>query len=335
MAGFHQIWTIDLTGGIATPSVGSALEGVDNGPLVEASLAQPSGLVFDDAGRLYFADSESSSIRWADALTTGGTTGVLAGSNKNLFDFGDQDGTGTGALLQHPLGVAWDDVTGNLLIADTYNSKIKTIDPATGETDTYLGSDHGWADGADPQFYEPGGLAIARRTLYVADTNNHVIRTVNLDTGLTTTLVLHGIENFNPPPDAADYLGTVITLESIDVAAGSGDLILNIRLPDGYKINEEAPSSIALSATGGVAAFPDGSEQSLTGAKLPVHLGVELTEGAGLVTADVTLLYCRDDSEGLCIIEQVRFEQPVVVAGDGPGIIDLPYTVTLPAFAES
>jgi DNA-binding beta-propeller fold protein YncE len=334
MAGFHQIWMIDLAGGIATPAVGSALEGVANGPLVEASLAQPSGLVFDDAGRLYFADSESSSIRWADALLDDGVTGVLAGSDKNLFDFGDQDGTGTVALLQHPLGIAWDEVTGNLIIADTYNSKIKTIDPASGKTDTFLGSEQGWADGADAQFYEPGGLAITGRTLFVADTNNHVIRTVTLDTGLTTTLVLHGIENFTPPPEAADYPGTVISLASIDVGAGAGDLVLNVRLPDGYKVNEEAPSSVGFAATGGIAAFPDGSAQSLTGAKLPVHIGVELTEGAGLVTADVTLLYCRDDSEGLCIIEQVRFEQPLVVAGNGPGVIDLPYAVTLPAFAD-
>jgi thiol-disulfide isomerase/thioredoxin len=335
MAGFHQIWTLDLSGGVATPAVGSALEGVDNGPLVDASLAQPSGLAFDGSGRLYFADSESSSIRWADALADGGQTGVLAGSDKNLFDFGDQDGTGTDALLQHPLGIVWDGVTDEIVIADTYNSKIKTIDPSSGETRTYLGSSHGWADGAEPQFYEPGGLAIAGRTLYVADTNNHVIRTVDLETGLTSTLVLHGIENFTPPPDAVDYQGTVVTLEPLEVGAGRGDLVLNIQLPVGYKVNEEAPSSVRFTVTGSFASFPGTSEQSLTGAKLPAHIDVDLDEGEGLVTADVTLLYCREDSEGLCIIEQVRFEQPLVVIATGPDLIDLAYTVTLPAFADS
>ena len=126
----------------------------------------------------------------------------------------------------------------------------------------------------------------------------------------------------------------MITLDSIDVGVGAGDLVLNIQLPDGYKVNGEAPSSVSFTATGEVAVFPDGSEQSLTGANLPVHISVEFTEGEGLVTADVTLLYCRDDAAGLCIIEQVRFEQPVVVGGNGPGVIDLPYTVTLPAFAD-
>ncbi|MDJ0498696.1 MAG: thioredoxin-like domain-containing protein, partial [Acidimicrobiia bacterium] len=66
MAGFHQIWVVELEAGIATPAVGSGREGVDNGSLVEATLAQPSGVAFDGTGRLFFADSESSSIRWAD-----------------------------------------------------------------------------------------------------------------------------------------------------------------------------------------------------------------------------------------------------------------------------
>jgi len=335
MAGFHQIWTVDVAAGVASPAVGSALEGVDNGPLVEASLAQPSGLVFDAAGRLYFADSESSSIRWAEVLVDGGVTGVLSGSDRNLFDFGDVDGTGTAARLQHPLGVAWDDVSGNLFVADTYNSKIKTIDPATGATTTYLGSEQGWADGSSPRFYEPGGLAISARTLLVADTNNHVIRTVDLETGDTSTLILHGIEDFTPPADAADYGGTVVTLDSVEVAAGAIDLTLDIRLPDGYKVNEDAPSTVELTATDGLATFPEGAVQSLTGTDLPVSLAMTVIEGSGAVTADVTLLYCRSDSEGLCIIEQVRFEQPLVVVGDGPEDVVLPYTVQLPAFAES
>lgn len=335
MAGFHQIWMVDIAAGVASPAVGSALEGVDNGPLVAASLAQPSGLVFDGAGLLYFADSESSSIRWADVLIDDGITGVLAGTDLNLFDFGDEDGAGTAARLQHPLGVVWDDVTGNLYVADTYNSKIKTIDPTTGMTKTYLGGEQGWADGSSPRFYEPGGLAISARTLFVADTNNHVVRTVDLETGDTSTLVLHGIEDFTPPADAADYGGTVVGLDSVEVASGTTALTLDIRLPQGYKVNEDAPSTVELTATDGLATFPDGVIQSLTGADLPISLPMTVIAGAGTVTADVTLLYCRSDSEGLCIIEQVRFEQTLVVVADGPQEVVLPYTVELPAFAES
>jgi hypothetical protein len=332
MAGFHQIWVVDIEGGTATPAVGSAREGVANGPLTEAELAQPSGLVFDDAGRLYFADSESSSIRWADALATDGATGVLAGTDANLFDFGDADGVGTEVRLQHPLAVEWDPVTGQLLIADTYNSKIKQIDPGTGTTVTYLGSEHGWADGDDPRFYEPGGLTLAGRTLYVADTNNHVVRQVDLESGETGTLVLHGIERFSPPPDDTDYPGTIVVLGSVGVAQGEGVIELAIDLPQDHKVNEDAPSAVTLHTTGGVATFLDGDEQSLTGTALPHSIATTFSNGQGTITADVTLLYCRDDAEGLCVIEQVRFVQPVTVSGSGPSVVSLPHEVLLPEF---
>jgi len=330
MAGTHQIWLADLSGGVIGPAVGSSIEGVANGPLSGAELAQPSGLAFDDTGRLFFADAESSSIRWADVEAASGETGILSGSDVNLFDFGDRDGTGTDARLQHPLGVVWDPTSGDLIIADTYNSKLKRIDPATGETVTYLGGEQGWADGAEPMFYEPGGLAIDGRLVYVADTNNQVIRVVDLETDTVTTLVLHGIENFTPPPDDSEYPGTVVDLDPVDVAAGASALVLAIDLPEGYKVNEEAPSSVEFAVTGGVAEIEAGRQ--LTGVVFPVTIPIEFTQGSGSVTADVTLLYCRDDSEGLCIIEQVRFSQPLTVANDGVAEISLPHEVLLPDF---
>ena len=332
MAGFHQIWVADLDGGVVGPAVGSSREGVANGALAAAELAQPSGLAFDADGRLYFADSESSSIRWADALVAGGETGVLSGSDVNLFDFGDVDGIGTSARLQHPLGIVWDPVSGDLLIADTYNSKLKRIDPATGETTSYLGEGRGWADGSAPLFYEPGGLALSGRTLFVADTNNHVIRTVDLETDTVSTLVLHGIEDFTPPVAAADYPGTVVDMPMVEVAAGDGVIRLAIELPDGYKVNDDAPSSVSLTASGDIAAFADGDEQSLTGTVLPVDLAAEFSTGTGTITADVTLLYCRNDSEGLCIIEQVLFSQPVTVGASGQSEVVLPHRVAVPEF---
>jgi sugar lactone lactonase YvrE len=332
MAGFHQIWVADIDGGVINPAVGSSREGVANGELTVAELAQPSGLAFDGSGRLYFADSESSAIRWADVFAADGQTGTIAGSDLNLFDFGDIDGTGTAARLQHPLGIVWDPLGERLLVADTYNSKLKTIDTATGLTTTFLGDSQGWADGSDALFYEPGGLALDGRTLYVADTNNHVIRAVDLETESVTTLVLHGIETFTPPPDDANYNGTIIDLPPVEVAPGEGIVTLAIDLPEGYKVNEEAPSSVTIVVSGGIASFGEGLDQSLTGAVLPVDLEAEFAEGSGRITADVILLYCRDDSEGLCIIEQVRFSQPVTVRSGADGTVELPHTVALPSF---
>lgn len=43
---------------------------------------------------------------------------------KNLFAFGDVDGVGINARLQHPLGVTWDKKRNLLYVADSYNHKV-------------------------------------------------------------------------------------------------------------------------------------------------------------------------------------------------------------------
>src|SRR4029077_20001320 len=115
---------------------------------------------------------------------------------------GDEDGTRNGVRLQHPLGLArWN---GQLLIADTYNHKIKLLDPAARLVKTFAGTGKpGQSDGARPSFYEPGGLAVAGDKLFVADTNNHAIRVIDLKTKETKTLPISGLL---PPPanEAAD-----------------------------------------------------------------------------------------------------------------------------------
>ncbi|MGH8312803.1 MAG: hypothetical protein ACRER9_05905, partial [Gammaproteobacteria bacterium] len=97
-----------------------------------------------------------------------------------LFDFGDVDGVGMAVRLQHDLGIAWHD--GLLYIADTYNSKIKVLDPKTRRVTTLAGG--------DGQFEEPGGLSVAGDTLYVADTDHNRIALVNLKTGQASALKL-------------------------------------------------------------------------------------------------------------------------------------------------
>jgi DNA-binding beta-propeller fold protein YncE len=91
--------------------------------------------------------------------------------------------------LQHPLGVAW--AGGSLYIADTYNHKIKRLDPKTRRVTTFAGTgEAGHADGAASRatFYEPGGLSATSTSLYVADTNNHAVRRVSLVDGSVTTV---------------------------------------------------------------------------------------------------------------------------------------------------
>src|SRR5207253_6199288 len=66
-----------------------------------------------------------------------GRVRTLAGGD--LFEFGDKDGSGDSVRLQHPLGISfWQ---GHLLIADTYNHKIKLLDPKARSVNTFAGRD--------------------------------------------------------------------------------------------------------------------------------------------------------------------------------------------------
>ena len=109
------------------------------------------------------------------------------------------DGPGKDAqLLQHAIGVAYHN--GKVYVADTYNSKIKTIDLSTGEVKTFLGGPPPEDD--EPLFNEPAGLSIAGGNLYVADTNAHRIRVIDLKTKAVKTLELSGVEPLVKAPAA-------------------------------------------------------------------------------------------------------------------------------------
>ena len=187
MAGCHQLWSMDLETGMVGPYAGTGAESITDGALSQATLAQPSGIT-NDGNRLYFADSETSSIRSAELFPEGRVRTIVG---LDLFVFGDTDGEGHYVRLQHPLGVTIHD--GLLYVADTYNHKIKVIEPVPRVSRTLLGTGApGYDDGgaAEATFSEPGGLSTANGKLYIADTNNHHVRVADLETLQVTTLDL-------------------------------------------------------------------------------------------------------------------------------------------------
>ncbi len=126
MAGTHQLWTYDGTSvGVLAGTTG---EGLRDGDALKAYLAQPSGLAAG-ADRLWFADAETSALRWY----RDGSIGTAVGTG--LFDFGHRDGPAADALLQHPLGVAVLP-DGSVAVCDTYNDAVRRYDPVTGEVTT-------------------------------------------------------------------------------------------------------------------------------------------------------------------------------------------------------
>jgi thiol-disulfide isomerase/thioredoxin len=187
MAGSHQIWALDLTDGFIGTYTGTGAEACFDANLDEATFAQPSGLA-SDGEELFIADSEGSTIR-AVGLDEGASVRSICGSGE-LFGFGDEDGQGTAVRLQHCLGITYGD-NHQLWIADTYNHKIKRVDIRSGVCQTVYGDGIPAlqdGQGTAARFNEPAGLSQAGTNLYVADTNNHAIRKINLETLTVETL---------------------------------------------------------------------------------------------------------------------------------------------------
>ena len=324
MAGPHQIWQLDLNKNEVSTFAGSGREARVDGQLRDAGFAQPSGLA-NDGKNLYVADSESNIIRAIDI--NGGAVKTLVGGD--LFEFGDVDGTGDDVRLQHPLGLA---TYGNkLLIADTYNHKIKELDPKQDSVKTFLGTGKpGQADGASPSFYEPGGLALANGNLYIADTNNHAIRVVDLKTKRATTLRLNGL---TPPAKNMQALETAVgpNAEDIKVAAqkvragASGALQIDVELPAGYHLNPEAPQRYKISVDGkSLAVDEKAAARSSKDLKLPLRVPFNASGvGPATLRAQVTLFYCREDNTGTCRIKTLVWEVPVEVTNDASAPADV------------
>jgi DNA-binding beta-propeller fold protein YncE len=141
--------------------------------------------------RAYFADSEVSAVRQIDLQTNLVKTVVGHG----LFEFGHQDGHIDDALFQHPLGLCATETT--IFVADTYNSAIRVIDLKTSQVYTLVGkADKNTVCLPDDAkcdvlaLYEPSDVKWYDDKLYIADTNNHLVRVFDLQTNALGTLDL-------------------------------------------------------------------------------------------------------------------------------------------------
>ncbi len=322
MAGPHQIWKMDLDKNLVSTYAGSGREARTDGSLLMAAFAQPSGLA-SDGKTLYIADSESNIIRAID--TSLGVVETLVGGD--LFEFGDVDGAGDDVRLQHPLGLAMFD--GKVLIADTYNHKIKQLDTKAQTVKTLFGTGKpGQQDGASPTFYEPGGLSIAQGKLYVADTNNHAVRVVDLKTGEAQTLKL---KNLQPPvlnvatADESSAPNTEeIALQSQRVRRSSdGALVIDVTLPKGYHLNPSAPQRYKISVGKGTNILalagdtPALAQRTGKEIQLPLRLPLRTREvGAAELRIQTTLYFCREDNTGTCRIKTLIWRAPVEIVSE-------------------
>ncbi len=311
MAGSHQLWRLNLKTLQAEPHAGTGREACIDGALDRCALAQPSGIA-TDGKKLYFADSEVSCIRAADTDPNGALETLVGG---DLFDFGDRDGFGREARLQHPLGVVY--VDGVLYVADTYNNKIKRLDPRTRKIETFLGTGAAGArDGENPTFDEPGGISYANGKLYIADTNNHLIRVADLKTKRVETLQLRGLETARPPALYRPIDSQ--TLDAVAVNTPTPNLALRIALPQGHKLNPNAQSQLRIEAQG--ATIQGKAELVAPLQSLQASLPIQLNAERATLNLHLLVYHCREGQEGLCYLYEKRLTLPVQQGGAQPEI---------------
>jgi sugar lactone lactonase YvrE/uncharacterized coiled-coil protein SlyX len=174
--------------GTTTTLAGTGSAGSTDGAGTAAKFNFPRALTVDAAGNLYVAESSNHRIR---KVTPAGVVSTVAGS------YGYADGTGTAALFNAPYGIALTPA-GELIVADRTNQRVRKVTTA-GVVTTLAGNGFArLADGpaASAMFITPRGACFdPAGNLYVADTDNHVIRKVATD-GTVSTYAGTGVPGF-------------------------------------------------------------------------------------------------------------------------------------------
>lgn len=184
MAGSHQLWQLSLSNEMISVCAGTGREDITDGSPDYACFAQPSGLSVgeDIEPVLFVADAETSAIR-ATRFRDNHTRTLIG---KGLFDFGDHDGNGREALLQHPMCVSYDPQRKGLWIADTFNNKIKFMNLTQQQVTTLK---------IDRPLNEPSGVSVQGNSLYVANTNAHQVLQIDLASRQVNEIEIFSVES--------------------------------------------------------------------------------------------------------------------------------------------
>ncbi len=187
--GNHTIRKITPAGGVSTIAGSVGQSDFANGSGTTAKFSSPLGLAVTTNGTLYVADSGNHVIR---VISPGGVVSALAGSPEN---WGSDDGVGSAARFNGPVGVALDE-HGDLLVSDANNHTIRKV-TTNGVVTTWAGTPglDGCADGNGRavRFCMPAELAADRHgNVFVADSFNHVVRKISREGRVTTVTGVPG-----------------------------------------------------------------------------------------------------------------------------------------------
>jgi sugar lactone lactonase YvrE len=200
----HVVRKVDAKSGVIATFAGTGTAGFagDGGPANQAQLRSPHSVVVDTRRRrLLICDIGNRRIREVDLAT--GVIGTFAGT-------GERGATPDGAPLagtplDGPRTIAID-TAGDLYVALREGNAIVRVDAGSRTLHHIAGTgEQGYSGDGGPArratFAGPKGLAWSRDALYVADTENHAIRRIDLRSGIVTTVLGTGQRGDGPEPD--------------------------------------------------------------------------------------------------------------------------------------
>jgi len=319
MAGSHQVWLYCLSDmtwwkgvtykqGTMARVVGSGNEENRNNSYPhKAGLAQPSGISCDQEW-IYLADSESSTVRKINRKD--GAVKNLCGGERdptNLFAYGDVDGDGVAAKLQHPLGVTLGE-HGEVYVADSYNHKVKVVSGAKGSVKTVVLK-------SDLQLSEPGGLCWDSDKLFVADTNNHCVQVVDLATGFMHRWNIVMMDMVDSPDNRAAHSNHKVRGEE-----GVLTIRLQLGLAEGAKLNKDAPSTWSLKIDGDDWKYP--VKGSLESNILDIPIQHPAITSGQEITVELSARVYICTVEGLCMVKTVKHVATVTAGGEAD-VVDI------------
>ncbi len=218
-------------------------------------------------------------------------------------------------------------------MADTYNSKIKVVDPVRGTVRSLAGSGRkAWVDGAFSKaaFNEPGGVTWLAGKLYVADTNNHQIRVLDPARKSVATLEFTGLELLGRR-EVSRFRGRKIELGRRQVGRGPVEFLIDVTLPPGYKLNADAPFYLrwriqSESKAKAPEAAPATAEKSL---RFPARVTVDVPAGRSEAVFETVVYYCTERSSA-CYVDPIQGVVALEAVPGGSAEVQLQVTARKP-----
>lgn len=298
-------------------------------PATSVPIIQPSAIAYDSAGNLYIAETGNHVIRKVD---TAGNITTVAGTGTQ--GFGGDNGPAKAALLDSPQGLAMGG--GNLYIADTHNHRIRKLNLTTGEITTIAGSSAGFSGDNGPataaQLNLPTALALdGSNNLYIADTQNHRIRRLNLASGIITTIAGNGTQGFSGD-------GGPATAAAIDSPTGLAvDANQNLYLSDTHnqRIRKITAATGTITTVAGTTAGFGGDNGAASAARLALPHGLSIDSAGNLYIADTANHRIRRIDAATGTITTIAGDGTQNFSGDGSAAtaasLDSPRATTITA----